>query len=53
MAKEVTCAAPECSFRIRSDDEGEIVRAVQLHAKNAHNRSLTKEEVLAAAQEAE
>ena len=51
MAKEVACAAPNCRFRIRSEDEEELVSMVQRHARK-HNMNLDRAAVLKAAKEA-
>lgn len=42
--KSVTCA-PECGFKIRSHDEKELVSMVQMHAKSAHNMTMTEQDV--------
>ena len=51
MAKEVACAAPNCRFRIRSEDEEELVSMVQRHARK-HNMNLDRAAVQKAAKEA-
>jgi predicted small metal-binding protein len=45
MAKEVTCPSP-CSFRVRSEKEDELVTMVQQHAKNAHQKDVSRSDVL-------
>lgn len=44
--KSVSCA-PECGFKIRSHDEKELISLVQMHAKNAHNMSMSEQDVKA------
>jgi predicted small metal-binding protein len=44
MAKEVSCAV--CSFRIRTDDDSEMVSILQTHAKSHHNKNLTADGIL-------
>jgi predicted small metal-binding protein len=53
MAKEISCAAPNCKFRLRSEDEDELVALVQQHAKAKHQMDASREELLAAAKESE
>ena len=44
MAKELTCQAD--SFRVRTDTDDQLVAHAQLHAKEVHQRDLTREQVL-------
>lgn len=44
MAKEVSCSI--CSFRLRTDDDSELVGFLQTHAKDHHNKTLTAETIL-------
>jgi predicted small metal-binding protein len=44
--KEVTCD-PSCGFMVRSHDEKELTEIVKSHAKNAHNMSITDNDVKA------
>lgn len=53
MAKEVTCAASNCKFRVRSENEDELVAIVQQHAKNNHQTELSREQILQDAKESE
>ena len=53
MTKEISCAAPNCKFRLRSEDENELVALVQQHAKSKHQTDVSGEELLAAARESE
>lgn len=47
MTKIVRCT---CGVEIRSNDEAELIAAVQAHAKAAHDLDLTAEQVLAMAE---
>jgi predicted small metal-binding protein len=40
----VSCP-PECGFMCRSHDEKELIEIVKTHAKNAHGKILTDEQV--------
>lgn len=51
MANEVTCAAP-CNFRLRSEDDNELVSMVQQHAKNKHDMDMSSEDVMGMARPA-
>jgi len=46
MAKQVTC---DCGFMLRTPSDDELVKHVQLHAKDTHNMELTPEQALARA----
>jgi len=46
MAKEFTCAAPGCKFRIRSNVDDEVVNAAIWHAKTSHKTDMSKEDVM-------
>ncbi len=46
MAKAVDCP---CGWSVRTENDDELVREVQKHAKDVHNQSPTREEVLAMA----
>lgn len=48
-AKKVTC---DCGKTMREPDDETLVAAVQKHAKEIHNMTLTKEQVLAMAEPA-
>lgn len=39
------CGAPDCTFRVRADDEDEIVAIVQRHAAEKHDRSVDESRV--------
>jgi predicted small metal-binding protein len=51
MANEVTCEAP-CNFRLRSENDGELVSMVQQHAKNMHNMDMSRDDVMGMAKPA-
>ena len=42
--KSVSCP-PDCGFMCRSHDEKELIEIVKAHAKNAHGRILTDEQI--------
>jgi predicted small metal-binding protein len=42
MRKVVRCA---CGMEIRSEDEAELIRLVQAHARDAHEMKLTDDQV--------
>src|SRR5436853_2006588 len=44
MAKQVTC---DCGFMLRTPSDDELVKHVQLHAKDTHSLDLTPEQALA------
>lgn len=44
--KKVSC---DCGKTLREESDDELVRAVQEHAREAHEMDLTREEVLAMA----
>ena len=46
MAKQVTC---DCGFMLRTSSDDELVKHVQLHAKDTHSMDLTAEQALARA----
>jgi len=46
MAKQVTC---DCGFMLRTPSDDELVKHVQLHAKDTHSMDLTPEQALARA----
>ena len=46
MAKQVTC---DCGFMLRTPSDDELVKHVQLHAKDTHSLDLTPEQALARA----
>ena len=47
MRKVVRCT---CGVEIRADDERELIARVQSHAKEAHDLTLSEEQVLAMAE---
>jgi predicted small metal-binding protein len=48
-AKKVTC---DCGKTMREPDDERLIQTVQKHAKDAHNMTLTREQVLAMAEPA-
>ena len=44
VLKSVSCP-PECGFMCRSHDEAELIEIVKAHAKSAHGKILTDEQV--------
>jgi predicted small metal-binding protein len=48
-AKKVTC---DCGKTMREPDDEKLISTVQKHAKDVHNMTLTKEQVLAMAEPA-
>ena len=49
MAQEFSCkdaGAPACPFEIRDENTDELVRMVQMHAKDMHNEDLSRDEVM-------
>ena len=44
MTKEVACTTD--SFRVRADSDDELVSHVQKHSKEAHQRDVTRDQVL-------
>jgi predicted small metal-binding protein len=48
-AKKVTC---DCGKTMREPDDEKLVQTVQKHAKEVHNMTLTREQVLAMAEPA-
>jgi predicted small metal-binding protein len=46
LAKQVTC---DCGFMLRTPSDDELVKHVQLHAKDTHSLDLTPEQALARA----
>jgi predicted small metal-binding protein len=47
MAKEVTC--PPCGETVRADNDEDLVRKVQQHAKDERGTDLSAEHILASA----
>lgn len=47
--KKVTC---DCGKTLRGADDEQLVSSVQKHAKDVHNMTLTREQVLAMAEPA-
>ena len=47
MRKVVRCS---CGVEIRADDERDLIARVQAHAKEAHDLTLSEEQVLAMAE---
>ena len=50
MAKVVNCP---CGERIMADTDDELVRLVQAHGKEVHDREVSREDALAMAQPAD
>ena len=50
MVKQVNC---DCGFMVRTSTEDEIVKHVQLHARDIHNMETTREQALAMAKTVE
>ncbi len=50
MAKQVNC---DCGFMLRTQTDDELVKHVQLHAKDIHNTDMTPEQALAQARPVE
>jgi predicted small metal-binding protein len=50
MAKQVNC---DCGFMVRTESDDEIVRHVQLHAKEIHQRDVPREKALEMARSVE
>ena len=48
MAKQVTC---EDGFQLKTNDEKELVSFVTQHVQNAHNKSISREDVMGMAKE--
>ena len=48
-AKKVTC---DCGKTMRESDDEKLIATVQKHAKDVHNMTLTREQVLAMAEPA-
>ena len=46
MAKVINCP---CGWTAKTENDDELVKLVQQHAKDVHNQSPTREEVLAMA----
>ncbi len=44
VLKSVSCA-PECGFMVRSHNEAEVTSIIKEHAKKAHNKDLTDEQI--------
>jgi predicted small metal-binding protein len=47
MTKEIACAS--CGFRIRAESDDELVEDFKKHTKSAHNKDLSREQILAMA----
>jgi len=45
VAWEITWQSP-CAFRIRSENQSELVSMAQQHVKSIHNMELSREEIL-------
>lgn len=47
MAKEIVCreAGYDCDFEIRDENEDELVRFVQEHAKQAHDADMSRSDI--------
>lgn len=47
MAREVVCrdAGHECDFVIRSENEDELIRFVQEHAKQTHDTDMSSADI--------
>lgn len=43
MAQQYTCA--ECAFRVRSEDENELIDLVRTHADDKHDMSMSRQDV--------
>jgi predicted small metal-binding protein len=50
MAKQVNC---ECGFMVRTESDDEIVRHVQLHAREIHQMEVPREKALEMARSVE
>ena len=46
MAKVINCP---CGLSVRAENDDELIRQVQQHAKDVHNMSPTRDEILAMA----
>ena len=49
MAKEVTC--PPCGVVLRADDDEELIRIVQEHARADHDTELNAQDIIESARE--
>lgn len=49
MHKHLDCA---CGYTVHADSDDEMVRKAQEHMRTAHNKSITREDVLKQAKEA-
>ena len=47
MAKVINCP---CGWSVRADNDEDLIRQVQQHAKETHNQEAKREEILAMAQ---
>ncbi|WP_256295684.1 DUF1059 domain-containing protein [Haloarchaeobius salinus] len=45
MVKAFECSLADCSFEVRSEDEGEIVSMVREHAQNVHGMSMNEGDI--------
>ncbi len=46
MAKVINCP---CGWTVRSDNDDELVKQAQQHARDVHNQTATRDEILAMA----
>lgn len=53
MTKEIECRAAgiDCPFMIRDEDENELASLAQQHLKHAHQKNMSREDVLRSARE--
>lgn len=45
MPKEFECAAPDCTFLVRTPDADEVVDHVRMHAREKHDKEIDEERV--------
>lgn len=45
MAAEFECAAPDCTFLIRTTDPEEVVEHVRVHAEEKHDKTIDEARV--------
>lgn len=50
MAKEIKCEDP-CKFRLRTENESELVEMTKNHMKNIHKVGVSREDILKLAKE--
>lgn len=50
MAREFSCrdAGVDCDFMIRSENEDEMVDMVQQHARETHDKEMSRDDVMGA-----